>query len=187
MDKQEISLAMIFIKLQSSSWGRTVEAPVLGILRASLGKARDRTAGLGPRWQEDECEALTVLSVSLFYDPYKRDWCWQHPGGVSMTQLSRHCLQLKASESRNEKQVEGGGEPSRGAHLQPSLAKRAETTAADHRGKEEGEAMTEGAAGHLPPRRQQGCKPFSMPYVVRKKSLVRVNVLLQARSVRPVW
>lgn len=29
-----------------------------------------------------------------------------------MTQLLRHRLQLKASESRNEKQVEGGGEPS---------------------------------------------------------------------------
>lgn len=89
-----------------------------------------------------------------------------------MTQLSRHCLQLKASESRNEKQVEGGGgEPSRSAHLQPSLARRAEPIA-DHRGKEEGEVMTEGAAGHLPPRRQQGYKPFSTPYVVWKKSLV---------------
>lgn len=88
-----------------------------------------------------------------------------------MTQLSRHCLQLKASESRNEKQVEGGGEPSRSAHLQPSLSRRVEPIA-DRRGKEEGEVMTEGAAGHLPPRRQQGCKPFSMPYVVWKKSLV---------------
>lgn len=50
-----------------------MEAPVLGILRVSLGKARDCTAGLGPRWQEDKCETLTVLSVLHFYDPYKRD------------------------------------------------------------------------------------------------------------------
>lgn len=67
-----------------------------------------------------------------------------------MTQLSRHCLRLKASESRNEKQV-GGGEPSWSAHLQPSLAKQAGPIA-DHRDMEEGEAITEGTAGHRPPR-----------------------------------
>lgn len=70
---------------------------------------------------------------------------------MSVTQLSRHCLRLKASESRNEKQVEGGGEPSRSAHLQPSLPEQEEPIA-DHRDTEEGEAMTEGTAGHLPPR-----------------------------------
>lgn len=68
-----------------------------------------------------------------------------------MTQLSRHCLRLKASESRNEKQVEGGGELSWSAHLQPSLAKWAGPTA-DRRDRKEGEAMTEGTAGHLSPR-----------------------------------
>lgn len=64
-----------------------------------------------------------------------------------MTQLSRHCLRLKASESRNEKQVEGGGEPSRSAHLQPSLPEQAGPIAG-HRDTGEGEAMTEGTAGH---------------------------------------
>lgn len=68
-----------------------------------------------------------------------------------MTQLSRHCLRLRASESRNEKQVEGGGEPCPSAHLQPSLPEQAGPTA-DHRDTGEGEAVTEGAAGHLPPR-----------------------------------
>lgn len=68
-----------------------------------------------------------------------------------MTQLSRHCLRLKASESRNEKQVEGGGEPSWSAHLQPSLAKQTGPIAV-HKDMEVGEAITEGMAGHLPPK-----------------------------------
>ena len=68
-----------------------------------------------------------------------------------MTQLSRHCLRLRASESRNEKQVEGGGEPSPSAHLQPSLPEQAGPIAGQ-RDTGEREAMTEGMAGHLPPR-----------------------------------
>lgn len=142
---------MMFIKSQNGSWGKAVEAHCLGFWEQGWAMPETALQGSVPRWQEDEWEALTVFSILFFYDPYKRDWCWQHPGGASMTQLSRHCLQLKASESRNEKQVEGGGEPSRSSHLQPSLAKRAGPIA-DHRDAEEGEAMTEGTAGHLPPR-----------------------------------
>jgi len=64
---------MRLIRLRCVSWGRAVEAAVLGVERARLGRASDCTAGLRPPWQEDGCKAQTVFSVLLLYDPYKRD------------------------------------------------------------------------------------------------------------------
>lgn len=61
--KAVLSLVMMFIESQSSSWGRAVESHCLGFWEQGWAKPETALQGSVPRWQEDEWEALRVFSI----------------------------------------------------------------------------------------------------------------------------
>lgn len=61
--KAVLSLVMMFIESQNSSWGRAVESHCLGFREQGWAKPETALQDLVPRWQEDEWEALRVFSI----------------------------------------------------------------------------------------------------------------------------
>lgn len=176
---------MMLIKSQNGSWGRAVEAHCLGFWERGWAKPETALQGSVPRWQEDKWEALQsslfcssmILIREIDADSIQvvRPWLSCHVTAYGLKPVSQ-------GMKNRWKEEESPPEVLTSSHL--SLSKRGQLQTTGTR-KKERQWQKERLVTFL--QGQQGCKPFSTPYVVWKKSLVWVNGLLRARSVHPMW